>query len=266
MPDSAVKFATLLKFLFGTSVILSSFLTYYYFPNVFPMLNFATPFLWILLLNLNLREDAEKTVFPRIALVLAAILQPLQIFPIPASQMYFGAFLMIIIAVVCLFDAAAELKITFPKIFSGRHLQTSFAVGLMLLAGYAGYGTFHVYTIYQSNIPLPFSGAEFVRVPERDFALFNFLVANLKNNCDDFVTLPGINSLYFWTQIEPPTTFNTTYVLVLLSDEQQQSIIRKMQSSPRGCIFSTRAYIYADNKYNANPLLKYLDSSSKCNS
>ncbi len=265
MPDSAIKFAALLKFLFGTSVILSSFLNYYYFYflNVFVLLNFATPFLWILLLNLNLREAAEQTVFPRITLVLAAILQPLQIFPIAGTQMNFGAFLMLIIAVVCLFDAAAELKITFPKTFSGRHLQTIFAVGLMLiLAGYAGYRTLHIYKIYQSQIPLSFSGAEFIRLPEQNVALYNFLVENIKNNCDDFITLSGIYSLNFWTQIEPPTTYNTTALLELLSNEQQQAIVRKMQSSPRGCAV-THHGIYTDNKNNTNPLLISLRENYK---
>jgi hypothetical protein len=87
-PDAAFKLASLLKFLFAATVILSSFLNfhYYYFLNVFVLLNFATPFLWIPLLNLNLREPAEQTVFPRIALVLAAILQPLQIFRLPERR------------------------------------------------------------------------------------------------------------------------------------------------------------------------------------
>ncbi len=265
MPDSTIKFAAVLKFLFGMSVILSSFLNfhYFYFLNVWVLLNFATPFLWILLLNLNLREAAEQTVFPRIALVLAAILQPLQIFPIAGAQMNFGVFLMLIIAVVCLFDAAAELKITFPKTFSGQYLQNTFAVGLMLiLAGYAGYRTFHIYKIYQSNIPLSFSGAEFVRLPEQDVALYNFLVENIRNNCDDFITLSGIYSLNFWTQIEPPTTYNTTALLELLSDEQQQAIIRKMQSSPRGCAV-THHGIYTDDKNNTNPLLISLQENYK---
>lgn len=265
MPDSTIKFVALLKFLFGMSVILSSFFNFHYFhfPNIFLVLNFATPFLWILLLNLNLREAAEQTVFPRIALVLVAILQPLQIYPIAGTQMNFGVFLMLIIAVVCLFDAAGELKIAFPKTFSGRHLPTTFAVGLiLLLTGYAGYRILYIYKVYQSNIPLSFSATEFVRLPEQEVAFYNFLVENIKNNCDDFITLPGKNSLYFWTRIEPPTTYNTTASLALLSEKQQQAIVRKMQSSPRGCLVSTNTYISTDNN-NTHPLLKYLQENYK---
>jgi hypothetical protein len=264
-PDSAVKLATLLKFLFGIFVILSSFLSYFSFLNVFVMLSFATPFLWILLLNSSLKESAEQSVFPRIALVIAATLQPLQIFPIAGTQMNFGSFLMLIIAVVCVFDAASEQKTAFPKIFSVRHLQTAFAIAfLTVLVGYSGYRTFHVYKIYQSQIPLSFKGAEFVRLPEEDFALYNFLVENIKNNCDDFMTVPGINSLYFWTGIKPPTTFNATAV-GLLNNDRQEAVIREVQKSSRGCSVSTSVYgeTNAEDTLTTNLMIKSLRENYK---
>lgn len=265
MPDSTVKFAAPLKFVFGLCVILASFLNFHYFYhlNVWALLNFATPFLWILLLNLNLREAAQEAVLPRVALVLAAILQPLQIFPIAGTQMYFGAFLMLVIAVVCLFDARAELKIAFPKTFSGRQLKAAFAVGLiMILAAYGGYRTVQIYKIYQSNTQFSLSGAEFIRLPEQDVALYKFLVENIKNNCDDFISLSGINSLYFWTKIEPPTTFNTTALSELLNDRQQQAIVRKMQGSPRGCAVPNHTSVFKNNNL-TNPLSNHLRKDYK---
>jgi hypothetical protein len=173
--------------------------------------------------------------------------------------MNFGVFLMLVAAVVCFFDAISELKVSFPKIFFGRNRQTAFTVGLMLiLAIYGGYRTFDIYKIYQSQTPMSLSGAEFVRLPEQNVALYNFLTQNIKNNCDDFISLSGINSLYFWTRIEPPTTYNTTALLDLLNERQQQAIIGNMRSSPRGCAVSTRFFIYEDDKLIVDPLLKHL--------
>lgn len=230
-------FISILKLLFGSAVIFSSFLSYFYFLNVFVLLSFATPFLWVLLLNTNVTETAKRTVFPRILLVVAAILQPLQIFPIAGTQMNYGVFLMLVVAATCLVDGFAELQILLPEIFTKQFVKISAMIFLFLIpAAYGLYRTYVVYRIYQTQIPVKFKGAELLRLPAQDFETYRSLVENLKNNCDNFVTMPGIYSLYFWTETEPPTTFNATAWAVLLNAEQQNAIVEKLKTYPRTCV------------------------------
>ncbi len=235
-PGSITKWTIALKLLFGAVVIAASFAGYAYFLNVFLIISFATPFQWILLLNGSAPEKSVRAFMPRAALVLAATLQPLQIFPIAGTQMNYGAFLMLITAVVCCADALAELKIVLPKIYQKRTLQIGFGVfSILILTLYPAYRTLAAYKIFQAQIPLSFRGAERVRLPEQDFAVYNFLTENLKLNCDEFISVPGIYSLNFWANIEPPTTYNATALLTLLDEPRQQAIVEKMRSERRGC-------------------------------
>ena len=235
-PDSVAEWTIVLKLLFGAVVIAASFAGYAYFLNVFLLVSFATPFQWILLLNNGAAGKSVREFMPRAALVLAATLQPLQIFPIAGTQMNYGAFLMLVTAVVCCADALAELKILLPGIYQKRSLRICFGVfSILILTLYPAYRTLAAYRLFQAQIPLRYSGAERVRLPEQDFALYNFLTENLKLDCDGFVSVPGIYSLNFWANIEPPTTFNATALLTLLDDAQQQAIIEKMRTYGRGC-------------------------------
>ena len=54
----------------------------------------------------------------------------------------------------------------------------------------------------------------------------------LRTECDNFVTYPGINSLYFWTGKRPPTHLNSTG-WGQLSHGQQAQILATLRRSPR---------------------------------
>lgn len=230
------KTISILKMLFGLAVIAASLFQPFKYNNVFLLISFATPFLWLALLNLKTNEERIQSILPRFALVLTAILQPLQTFPISGTQTNYGVFLMAIVGVVCLHDALKELEFSFAQIFRKFYLRQA-TIGLLIVVFClnAFYFTFQVSRNHQSAIPLPFKGAERVRLPEEDYALYVFLVENIRANCDALISVPGIYSLNFWSQIDPPTTFNATALLTLLNDSQQQAIIEKMRISNRGC-------------------------------
>jgi hypothetical protein len=239
----------ILKNGFGLTVIMASLIGYYNFLGSFLLLSFATPFLWLLLLqpfeNENENENeiiSKKRSFsnadlPRTALIFVALLQTLQIYPIAGTQMSYATFTMLIVAVLCLNDAARQAKSLFPQISGNIKLQKSLlivaALGLFCVAAYRTYANRE---IYNSQTPFDLAGATKLRLPEKDVAAYNFLVENIQSNCDVFVSMPGINSLYFWTQKEPPTTYNATAWMSLLSDEQQQAIVERLKTERRVCV------------------------------
>lgn len=225
--SAAVSF---LKFSYGFCVILISFLDYRHFLNVFALLSFATPFVWLMLLNSDVHNFKQNRL-PRMVLVLAAVLMTLQIFPISGTQMNYGSFLMMIIAVVCLTDALGELKILLPKVSEKWRLQVvSAAVLSLLIVSYAAYRAYDAYEIYSSQTRIEFEGADRIRLPEKDSAVYTFLVENLKSRCGSFVSMPGLYSLNFWTQIEPPTTFDAPAWFTLLTDAQQKTNIEQIKN------------------------------------
>jgi len=241
--DLTRKSISALKFLFGIGVVAAAFFQPFKYNNVFLLISFATPFLWLSLLNLDLSENRLQTILPRVALVLTAILQPLQTFPISGTQTNYGVFLMAIVGIVCLRDSINELNFSFAESIRRFHLRR-IAIGFLILIFIfnASYFTVQVRNNYQSGIPLPFKGADRIRLPEEDFALYMFLVENIKANCDALISIPGIYSLNFWSQIDSPTTFNATALLTLLSDSQQSSIIESMRQRNRSCVVYNPTY------------------------
>ncbi|HEX8289449.1 MAG TPA: hypothetical protein VF556_15810 [Pyrinomonadaceae bacterium] len=228
----------ILKIGFGVAVITTSLLGFYKFLNSYLLLSFATPFLWLLLLKPFKKENKSEDSanfsiddLPRTALVLIALLQTLQIYPMAGTQMAYATFLMPVIGVLCLKDALGELKIAFPQHFGYAVFTRILAFAALLILIFVGvYRTHNSREIYHSQIPLNFPGATRLRLPEKDADVYNFLVENLNSDCDNFISMPGLYSLHFWTQKEPVNTYNATAWMTLLDNRQQQSIVERLKN------------------------------------
>ena len=234
--STSVIILNLLKTGFGFFVILCSLLGYTKFTNTFLLLSFATPLLWLLTVDSSSDEMSQKNKLAKTALIYIAVLLPLQIFPIAGTQMAYASFLMSIVGVLCLSEGLASLKNSLPQKFDTPYLRIGLtsvsAVLLVFLCTHRFYGN---YAVYYQQIPVKFYGATRVRLPEKDAALYTFLVENLKSECDNFISMPGIYSLNFWTQIEPPTTFNATAWMTLIDESRQRTIIEELKNRPRVC-------------------------------
>lgn len=235
-PAAAKRLISIMKLAYGVCVVLTSFINYSDFVNVFALLSFATPFLWVLLLNRGVVEKDTKGLFPRVFLVVAAILQPLQIFPIAGTQMNYGSFLMVLVGVVCIHDALKEFKRFYPNSLGKPIPQAVFVIVMgATIISYSAFRLFDAKRIYAERESLNFEGAGRIRLLKEDAALYAFLVEDLKENCDSFITMPGIYSLNFWANIDPPTTSNATAWGTLLSDGQQRAIVERLKMYPRSC-------------------------------
>ena len=58
----------------------------------------------------------------------------------------------------------------------------------------------------------------------------------MRENCDAFITTPGLNSLHFWTEIAPVSTLNTTIWPLLFDDDQQRRILALAERVERFCV------------------------------
>jgi hypothetical protein len=62
------------------------------------------------------------------------------------------------------------------------------------------------------------------------------LVDRLRAQCETFVTLPGLNSLYLWAELEPPTGFNATSWMFLFDASLQERIVARLETIERLCL------------------------------
>jgi hypothetical protein len=95
---------------------------------------------------------------------------------------------------------------------------------------------------YHSLTPLDLPGAERIHLEKEEAEDYQWLVARLRPNCDTFVGLPGIPSLYFWTgkplpgpAHKAPGPLNLDAWVLTYSDDEQQAIVDDLSRYPDAC-------------------------------
>jgi hypothetical protein len=186
------------------------------------MLLFAAPYLWL---------GVTSGGFSQVFACAIASLQILQAYPIPGSQTVFGTLFFIPVGLCGVSESLKEILPNWswvrPKF--GEAVIWTFMV--VLSVGWV----FVSKRNYYSNIPVNFPGATQIRMAPFLAPKYTLLVERLTASCDSFITWPGLNSLYFWTGMEPPTHLNATEWSKMLSDDQQREVIRKFSVYPHSC-------------------------------
>jgi hypothetical protein len=214
------------------------------------------PLLWLALAGP--RPDSGSP--GRHVLAMAAALQALHAYPIAGTQVAWATFLAIPAGAVALTDGWRRLRTALVEggaVDAARARMTGAVLALALIALTAS-GAFATHrqlaTAYEQGVPLGLPGAESIRVPAEQAALYQFLVGTLRARCRTFVTQPGLNSFYLFTGMEPPTRANTTVWMLLLSDAQQEQIVERLVETPAPvCALRRQRRVYT------TPLARYIE-------
>jgi hypothetical protein len=206
------------------------------------LLGFVTPFCWLLLCP-QADRALPRSGNARLLLCTAAVLQTLNAFPMAGSQTYFLRILLIVVVTISLADGLRGLSQTAGLSVVCRKLARP--VAAVALAGVAlAYPVlaYRAKGLYQSLTPLALPGAERLHVEKAEAEDYQWLVAQLRQNCDTFVGLPGIPSLYFWTgkplpglAHQPPGSLNWDQWMDLFSSAQQQAIVDDFSQHTNAC-------------------------------
>ncbi|MBW3598971.1 MAG: hypothetical protein KY475_17075, partial [Planctomycetes bacterium] len=87
-----------------------------------------------------------------------------------------------------------------------------------------------------------------------------WLTCVLQQNADTFLFGEhALNSVYFWTQIRPPTAINATVWPYMLRDGQQERIVASLEQRQRVCLIRDGAYPHASPA--GSPLSDFLDAN-----
>jgi hypothetical protein len=206
------------------------------------LLGFVTPFCWLPLCP-RADQGPARQVHARILLCAAAVLQTLNAYPMAGSQTYFLRVLLMLVAAISLVDGlrspsqAARLA---PVI--RRFARPAAAVTLAAVAlAYPVLG-YRAERLYTSFTPLDMPGADLIHVEKAEAEDYQWLVTQLRQNCDTFVGLPGIPSLYFWTGKplpgsvhQPPGPLNMDQWMDLFTSSQQEAIADDFSRHPNAC-------------------------------
>src|SRR5262245_6413240 len=198
------------------------------------------PFAWLVLLPPPSGERPWTRTLPRLVLAWLAVLEPLQIFPVPGSQIMVGTQPSVLLGLVCCGDAAAWLVSLLPA-WTRSVVRTATAALVLIAAIGLGRNDAAVWRgAWSRQSPLGFLGMARVRVASPLAESIRALVAHLKSSCPHFVVLPGYQSLYFWIDQPAPTTVLIPHDTRLVSDEDLSGLVAALDAAPGTCLVRCR--------------------------
>ncbi|HEU5062370.1 MAG TPA: hypothetical protein VFT79_04335 [Solirubrobacterales bacterium] len=233
------------------------------FPGYqFALLGFA----WVALL----RPDADRRAdvsFPLLLLPLLAVPQALHVFPVAGSQTLFATFLLVPVGAICVANGARGLLAALPA-GAERRALAAVAACVAVVIGYivvttslrdpldaARYG-------YDNGVSLDLPGAESVHLFEEEAELYERISGTIDRNCASLIMLPGMNSFYFWTEMDPPTGYTATAWPTLFDDEHQRQVIADIDPIENLCLLRNLPYAagWGNGTIPDGPLVSYLES------
>jgi hypothetical protein len=244
------------KLLFGLFVIVACCLSESQAPY---FLFLAVPFTWLAVVSVDESRTWPATTLARLLLVALTVMASLQAYPVPGGQRAFATFLIPSTAMICLGDGWRTLAPQgWSKHFLPRLGLAATLAGLLLVEERAAR---YQKQVYDQQVPLGLPGVGGLRLPQEDVALYRWLTENLRTHADSFVSQPGLNSLYFWAEQEPPTSLNCTTWMTLLDDSRQQQVIEQLARHPHACAVRADSLLdlwVGKEDIQAKPLVRYL--------
>ena len=182
-------------------------------------LGYMWPWGWLVLAGLDTGSPAaRRTAFARVFLGLQAAWQGLQAYPIAGTETVVATSLQVLVYSVCLHDAikavaaapwvARRLRVLAPRTLV--LLNTLLLSSLLYLFADQWCNPVSARRYYRSVPPLGLRGCRHLRLPTEDVDVYRTLTHFLETECDTFITIPGMESLHFWTGKRPPTYLNAS--------------------------------------------------------
>lgn len=199
---------------------------------------FATPLTWIVAIGTPAEPPGRR--FVRVLIAALAVLQTLHAYPVPGAQLAWGTLLFVIVGGVCVADGLATMA---PAGATRGRWATAWT--MVASAGVLVFGAWFAVdrlrplrdqarATYAASVPLGLAGAERQRVDLPRAENLRALTAGIERDCDSFLTLPGLASLYLYTGQTPPEEMSSSWMLYLRDDEQQE-IIDRVADDPGLC-------------------------------
>lgn len=208
----------------------------------YSIFGYTLPCLWLFLWPLSREPAAASGAGVWTGWILLG--QCLHAFPVPGSQLAWGSVLVVPLAAIGAWEAAAFLKASFavsPP--AARRVGVASGVAVLALVAVLAARFVSVGTRFREGQNLGLPGAELIRLPDRSAGLFRVITLNALAHADVLFSLPGMFSLNLWTDLPTPTHANVTHWFSLLDNTRQQAIVDALSAAPRACVVIDRGHV-----------------------
>jgi hypothetical protein len=200
-------------------------------------------------------DGYAKLDFARALLAALAILESLQAFPVAGSQALEAALPLVPVGAICIFDGLGQLGLERVRLQLATWL-----VFLTLGAGWLPQTWQQTRATYASDVPLGLPGASRVRVPADQAALLGQVNQAIRDNCETFISVPGLDSFYIFSRLKPPGSAPTRWIWLIGDASAQQAVIDASQQVGRLCVVENDSLIafWTQGRHVGGPLEAYI--------
>jgi len=189
---------------------------------------YGLPFAWLMIVPLSEPTNSSLKL-ARLWVAWVFVWQTLHAYPVAGSQMGWGSFLWMPLAVGGSHEA---LIFWCDRVRFGRRILKPlggivlFATIIVILGSFGSIS----HARYNLGEPLGLHGASRLRLSDDIKSVYRILDKNIRQHGDMLFSYPGMFSLNIWTERPTPTTDNVTHWFSLLSEPAQQAIIDKLEA------------------------------------
>lgn len=224
-------------------------------------------FVWVALIP---QRGDRDTSFGRLLLPPLAVLQALHAFPVAGSQIAWSTFLLIPVGALCIANGArglaAELTGQRERRAFGAIAVAAAAILLVVLVNIQLRQPLNEARAgYDANVSLGLPGAENVHVSPEEAERYRQITKAIDADCNSLLMLPGMNSFYLWSGLEPPTGYNATGWMTLFDDAHQEHVVEATRSIRGLCLLRNQplAEGWSGGEVPDGPLVSYLSHGFK---
>jgi hypothetical protein len=232
-------------------------------------LSIALPLAWVAALPSPRDGNGTLLRFGRLLVPSLAVMHSLHAYPVAGAQAAWSGLLFIIVGGVCIADGWAGGRAwlaTQPpderRLAERALLAAAAALGAHVLLTALVFPLQQHVSAFRAAVPLGLPGAERLRVTPEQADTYRWLTGELRERCSTFVSLPGLNSLYFWTGMDPPTRANATTWMFLFDETLQQHVVDRASGIDRLCAVrypGLSLFWQKDRPLPSRPLVRFIE-------
>jgi hypothetical protein len=197
------------------------------------------PLLWLVAFAPTGSAGPPALASGRSLLPAVAVFQTLHAYPVAATQIVLSAFLLVPAGAICVADGLGQIQRASGEV---RTIAIR-AFSAAALIGAVGLSAWRVREYLQPDLALygrtrsaRLSGAQRLRLPHPQAEHLEWVTEAVRQQCSTFLTYPGMNSFYLWSQLPPPSYINVGAWMYLLDDQAQRSIVEAARARSRLCL------------------------------
>ncbi len=209
-------------------------------------------------------EASESERVARVALVALAVLEGLLAFPVAGAQVRWSSLLIVVVGILCVHDGVHHITpgLVAARLRGGRH-AVGLSAPIAVLAGLAWLSSVFVGDLssemrsYHANTPVTLLGSDLIHLPASQAGPLESLSQAIRAQCSTFVTLPAMDSLYFWTGEGPPTDWFNVWLYTADRPLQQQIVEHVKRVDPsRFCVIENPVSLLSWKRLPQLPLVR----------